>query len=489
MSTHVLARLDPEEGGREGGDKLASSRSRAQHLPALPPSLPDEYRLERRRPPFSRTRLCLGSSPRRPRQSGTTSASPGSDGGWARQTDRPPWTRTSRTHHLVPQPHSMLTCCPPPLHLISNKPLVLLDTNHVLVAARTSVLPPAFAALVDKVLIHMRSTADTILNKRRSKKYKAFNYPVASDSRGGGFFALLLGISRAYAAVSPPSQLCHPLTPSFLDRFPRSLFPTVDRNIYRRPQARQSRMERVRRFQGGARSLVSSLSSQSPPLSSSTQTADPFLFRRRSIWVSSLVRVWFPKVYDRYVLALAATNGRSLFGIFDLFCINLPSSHKNVKSIFHSDWKNLAMGVCVVVAYGLCHLSSSLLLATSPLADSPPHPSLLLFSGMFNSRKRFFLCLIELKVIIEFPSNCALIYPSALYVHGNLHARDFKVVATEGEDLEWEAVNGKEDRGSMVWFTQANDVMLREMGKMAKDARDAGEDATSQFDMSIFIRD
>jgi len=90
---------------------------------------------------------------------------------------------------------------------------------------------------------------------------------------------------------------------------------------------------------------------------------------------------------------------------------------------------------------------------------------------------------------MEFPANSVIICPSALLVHENGNATEFgyTVVETDGEEPTQEEIEGGEKRGSIVWFTQANDVMLREMGFTAGDAPSHGHDGKATFDASIFI--
>ncbi|GAA5853401.1 hypothetical protein JCM9279_005779 [Rhodotorula babjevae] len=75
-----------------------------------------------------------------------------------------------------------------------------------------------------------------------------------------------------------------------------------------------------------------------------------------SKFVSGIVDAQFPLVYKRYVRADPGYKNdthplRCRFGIFPLFCIN-HASEERVHCCPHADWKNVAGGVCAVMAYG-----------------------------------------------------------------------------------------------------------------------------------------
>jgi len=69
--------------------------------------------------------------------------------------------------------------------------------------------------------------------------------------------------------------------------------------------------------------------------------------------MTDLARDFYPKVVERYEEALSETGGKSMFGIWDLLCINIPSGgDEAVSTKFHLDWKNLAYGLCMIAAIG-----------------------------------------------------------------------------------------------------------------------------------------
>jgi len=77
-----------------------------------------------------------------------------------------------------------------------------------------------------------------------------------------------------------------------------------------------------------------------------------------------------------------------------------------------------------------------------------------------------------------------MILPSALLVHCNLHAADFKVLVTKGEELA--ACEEVEERVRFAWFSQANDIITREVGSTLKDAREAGRDSKCTYNLDVF---
>lgn len=85
--------------------------------------------------------------------------------------------------------------------------------------------------------------------------------------------------------------------------------------------------------------------------------------------------------------------------------------------------------------------------------DDPVAP----LAGRFDSTKRYWLVLEDPKVAIQLPAYTLAAFPSALIVHYNLHV-------VEGDSAEAVLAGKGETRGSLVLFTQADDVSLRELG-------------------------
>lgn len=82
-------------------------------------------------------------------------------------------------------------------------------------------------------------------------------------------------------------------------------------------------------------------------------------------------------------------------------------------------------------------------------------------SGDFDSKLKHYLLFNDLGVALEVPAGVAVIYPSSLLKHENCNP-PILVQASSVED----AVNGKGvERGSLVWFTQANFTIFCELGK------------------------
>lgn len=87
--------------------------------------------------------------------------------------------------------------------------------------------------------------------------------------------------------------------------------------------------------------------------------------------------------------------------------------------------------------------------------------------GNFDSSKRHFLVFHDLKLAIEFPAGTVALYPSALLSHSNVSL----VEAATPEDA---AAGHGQERGSLVWFAQANYMISRELGMAVKDAAARG---------------
>ncbi|KAK7043052.1 hypothetical protein VNI00_008790 [Paramarasmius palmivorus] len=185
----------------------------------------------------------------------------------------------------------------------------------------------------------------------------------------------------------------------------------------------------------------------------------------------SLVRRHFPGIYERYRRCSAYMEANHGFkapygGIFFNFCLNgVRAGVDRVLCEPHVDFKNVALGVCMIFIY-----------------------------GHFNHRERCWLVIWEAGIVLELPPGVFLIYPSSLFLHFNIDRAQFLV--TEGEpptphnsrplcycgkedaahDQDWQEARG---RGSMVWFNQATMFQTSELGyPTVKAAKAAGVDAS-----------
>ncbi|KAF9039512.1 hypothetical protein BDZ89DRAFT_1060957 [Hymenopellis radicata] len=137
------------------------------------------------------------------------------------------------------------------------------------------------------------------------------------------------------------------------------------------------------------------------------------------------------------------------FGLFFNWCLNAPRlGVKRVHCDPHVDFKNIALGICIVFVY-----------------------------GVFNFREKAWLVIWEAGVCLELPPGVFLLYPSSLFFHFNIDR--IQIVTTSNgerptpenseplcrpEDVseeDWEAGNG---RGSVVWFNQASMFQTSETG-------------------------
>ncbi|GAA6002315.1 hypothetical protein JCM5350_005015, partial [Sporobolomyces pararoseus] len=144
--------------------------------------------------------------------------------------------------------------------------------------------------------------------------------------------------------------------------------------------------------------------------------------------VSTIVRNWYPGIHARYArandnISKIDARFRARFGLFPLFCFNYATEHDAVHCCAHTDWKNPAGGVCVVMAY-----------------------------GDYDSTKKHYLLFHDLGVALEVPPGVAVVYPSSLLRHENTDR--VEMVEADTEETAW-AGRGKK-RGSLVWFAQAN---------------------------------
>jgi hypothetical protein len=63
----------------------------------------------------------------------------------------------------------------------------------------------------------------------------------------------------------------------------------------------------------------------------------------------------FPQLAERYRQCAQRLGIQPLYGLFFNFCLNAPRLYKGIKRVHclpHVDWKNLAIGICVVFVYG-----------------------------------------------------------------------------------------------------------------------------------------
>lgn len=218
-------------------------------------------------------------------------------------------------------------------------------------------------------------------------------------------------------------------------------------------------------------------------------------------WASSLVRLYFPAIADRYQQCInwhhLQTGTQAMFGLFFQFCVNgIFSGQKRVHCRPHTDSKNV-IGVCLLMVYenpGKRPSVLRLLELTSPPADRP-----------FDHRRRSWLVVWEPSVMLELPPWVAVLYPSALFLHFNIDLKgklsllssstsakftgfiiDVKLVtAPEGEiptRENSEEIGSEEGRGSIVFFNQASLFQSSETNSSTlKAAAAQGKVVTSDF--------
>ncbi|KAF9045653.1 hypothetical protein BDZ89DRAFT_1127585 [Hymenopellis radicata] len=168
---------------------------------------------------------------------------------------------------------------------------------------------------------------------------------------------------------------------------------------------------------------------------------------------SSMAEAHFPGIAGRYKACRdymrTKYNIPAQFGLFFNWCLNAPRpSVKRVHCDPHVDFKNIALGICVIFVY-----------------------------GVFNFREKAWLVIWEAGICLELPPGVFLLYPSALFFHFNVDR--IQIVTTANgerptrenssplcppEDVseeDWEAGNG---RGSVVWFNQASMFQTSETG-------------------------
>ncbi|KAJ8078124.1 hypothetical protein PM082_000330 [Marasmius tenuissimus] len=170
----------------------------------------------------------------------------------------------------------------------------------------------------------------------------------------------------------------------------------------------------------------------------------------------------FPKIADRYRECnkyMWENYGlEPPFGLFWNVCLNGMSKATKPLRVFctpHVDYKNIALGVCMIFIY-----------------------------GHFDHRETCWLVIWEAGVAFELPPGVFLIYPSSLFLHFNMDVKNLDFVVTKdgamptrdnsqplcscgetGDDIHgsnWKEAKG---RGSMVWFNQASMFQTSELGK------------------------
>ncbi|KAI0768350.1 hypothetical protein BC629DRAFT_1535869 [Irpex lacteus] len=136
------------------------------------------------------------------------------------------------------------------------------------------------------------------------------------------------------------------------------------------------------------------------------------------------------------------------FGLFCNFCVNSPMFEEGICDVFcdpHTDAKNAAVLVCAVLVYyyGNCETTAD---------------------------ERIWLVFYEARLIMQVPAGVFVLYPSALFLHFNVHIEDVLVYTKDGSPPTREnAIPLRESntenggRGSMVWFTQASMLVSAEL--------------------------
>ncbi|KAG1893200.1 uncharacterized protein F5891DRAFT_1196730 [Suillus fuscotomentosus] len=166
--------------------------------------------------------------------------------------------------------------------------------------------------------------------------------------------------------------------------------------------------------------------------------------------MNRVFRAEFPLLAKRYADCSQALGISPLYGHFFSFCLN--SARAGVERVHcspHVDWKNIAIGVCVVFVY-----------------------------GKFNSKERSWLVIWEAGLILEMPAGVFVMYPSSLFFHFNVDVCDLKLVCTDGRPPTPEnssLLDGGNGRGSCVWFNQSSMFQTAELGfATIAQAREAG---------------
>ncbi|KAG1769733.1 hypothetical protein EV702DRAFT_1202763 [Suillus placidus] len=208
------------------------------------------------------------------------------------------------------------------------------------------------------------------------------------------------------------------------------------------------------------RCLSDKASHMSPPLSLS--------LTHISILMNAVFEAEFPLLAKRYSDCAKTLGIHPLYGHFFNFCLNSPRGWvKRVHCSPHVDFKNIAIGVCVLFVY-----------------------------GNFNSKERSWLVIWEAGLVLEVPAGVFVMYPSSLFFHFNVDMCDIELVCTHGELPTPEnssSLDGGDGRGSCVWFNQASMFQTAELGfATVAEARAAGAPCNSSpsslIDQGLFPR-
>ncbi|KAL0568764.1 hypothetical protein V5O48_013215 [Marasmius crinis-equi] len=184
-------------------------------------------------------------------------------------------------------------------------------------------------------------------------------------------------------------------------------------------------------------------------------------FMELTIYGCNILRNVFPAIamwYARCAQYMSDTHQlKPKFDLFWNFCLNGVGPATEVPRVQckpHVDFKNIALGVCMIFIY-----------------------------GHFNHSETCWLVAWEAGVAFELPPGVFLLYPSSLFLHFNIDVANLDFVVTkdgktptrsESEPLcascpnfdpeqhgdDWKKANG---RGSMVWFNQATMFQTSEL--------------------------
>lgn len=126
---------------------------------------------------------------------------------------------------------------------------------------------------------------------------------------------------------------------------------------------------------------------------------------------SSMAEVHFPGVAARYKTCREYIKIKygitTPFGLFFNWCLNAPRPGvKRVHCDPHVDFKNIALGICIVFVYGW--------------SRRPPVTPSDRSTGVFNFREKAWLVIWEAGICLELPPGVFLLYPSSLFFHFNV---------------------------------------------------------------------
>ncbi|KAI0318500.1 hypothetical protein OF83DRAFT_1171016 [Amylostereum chailletii] len=135
------------------------------------------------------------------------------------------------------------------------------------------------------------------------------------------------------------------------------------------------------------------------------------------------------------------------FGLFYNYCLNFPRPSAKILDVYckpHIDWKNLAVGVCLLFVH-----------------------------GKFDHNTKAWLVIWEAGIIIQIPPGVFVAYPSSLFYHFN-----WDISTSDGSvptQKTAEPLDGKMGRRSSVWFNQSSMFQTAELGyNSVKAAEKAG---------------